>query len=151
MWKSAWAVSLGFLVILVLSLGTDQILHWLGVYPPWGEPMNDASDNLWRFAYRTVFNIFGCYIAAKFAPHSPMRHAMILGFIGLVLSGLGVVAATMANLGPIWYPIALLISALPCAWLGGFLYGKQRKAVSRTRTSPVSVYLRLTTTNDISS
>jgi hypothetical protein len=127
LWKSVRAVILGFLVILVLSLGTDQILHWLGVYPPWGQPMNEVSDNLLALAYRTVYNVFGCYIAAKLAPHSPMRHALILGMIGLVLSTLGVVAAMMANLGPIWYPIALLISVLPCAWLGGFLYQNQRR------------------------
>jgi len=28
------------------------------------------------------------------------------------------------HLGPSWYPIALVITALPCAWLGGVLHRK---------------------------
>jgi hypothetical protein len=35
--RSAGAVLLGFVVVVVLSLGTDQVLHVLRVYPPWGE------------------------------------------------------------------------------------------------------------------
>ena len=38
-WRSTGAVAAGFAAIVVLSLGTDQVLHVLRVYPPWGEPM----------------------------------------------------------------------------------------------------------------
>jgi hypothetical protein len=31
----------GFLAILILSLGTDTVLHAAGVFPPWGQPMVD--------------------------------------------------------------------------------------------------------------
>jgi CHASE2 domain-containing sensor protein len=117
----------GLITIVVLSLGTDQLFHVLEVYPPWGQPMNDAGDNLLALAYRCVYGVFGSYIAARLAPYAPMRHAMILGAIGLVLSTLGAVAATSMNLGPIWYPIALVLTALPCAWLGGSLYLKRRR------------------------
>jgi ABC-type xylose transport system permease subunit len=52
-----------------------------------------------------------------------MRHALILGGIGFVLSTLGaIIAITMADLGPAWYPIALALTALPCAWVGGALH-----------------------------
>jgi hypothetical protein len=52
-----------------------------------------------------------------------MRHAVILGAIGLVPSTLGAIAAiTMADLGPAWYPIALVLTALPRAWPGGGLH-----------------------------
>jgi hypothetical protein len=52
-----------------------------------------------------------------------MRHAMILGAIGVPLSAIGaIVAITMMDVGPAWYPIALVLTALPCAWLGGALY-----------------------------
>ncbi len=51
-----------------------------------------------------------------------MSHALILGLIGTALSAAGAIAASGMNLGPSWYPIALVISALPCAWLGGLLY-----------------------------
>lgn len=127
-WKSVWAVLLGILVNVVLALGTDQVLHWLNVYPLWGEPMNEPGDNLLALSYRIVYGILGAYVTAWAAPHSPMRHAMILGWLGLVMSALGVVAATMAKLGPIWYPIALVVVALPCAWLGGYLFEKAKSS-----------------------
>jgi len=122
--RSAAAVLLGLIVVFVLSLGTDQILHMLDVYPPWSEPMNDTGDNLLALAYRIVYGVLGSYIAAKFAPRSPMRHAMALGIIGLVLSIAGAIASISLNLGPSWYPIALVLTALPCAWLGGVLHRK---------------------------
>jgi hypothetical protein len=36
---------LGIVAVYVLSLGTDQVLHMLKVYPPWGQPMYDTSLN----------------------------------------------------------------------------------------------------------
>jgi ABC-type xylose transport system permease subunit len=52
-----------------------------------------------------------------------MRHALILGVIGVVLSSLGAITAiTMVDVGPAWYPIALVLTTMPCAWLGGALY-----------------------------
>lgn len=122
--RSAAALLLGLIVVFVLSLGTDQILHMLDVYPPWGESMNDTGDNLLALSYRIVYAVLGSYIAAKFAPRSPMRHALALGVIGLVLSIVGAITTISMNFGPSWYPIALVLTALPCAWLGGVLHRK---------------------------
>ena len=36
--RSTMAVFVGFMSVAVLSLGTDQVLHVLEVYPPWGKP-----------------------------------------------------------------------------------------------------------------
>lgn len=127
--RSAAAILLGFLAVVILSLGTDQALHVLNVYPPWGEPMRDASLNLLALAYRCVYGVVGSYIAARLAPHDPMRHALALGFVGLALSLAGaVVTIAMADFGPKWYPIALVLTALPCAWLGGVLHRKRHTA-----------------------
>ena len=124
-WRSSGAVLLGFVTVFVLSLATDQVLHVLGVYPPWGEPMYDPGLNFLALAYRCVYTVFGCYLTARLAPHSPMRHAWILGGIGLVLAVVGAIGAMPMNLGPNWYPIMLAVTTLPCAWLGGVLYLKQ--------------------------
>ena len=124
-WRSIGAVFLGFLAVVILSLGTDQVMHVLKVYPPWNEPMNDTGDNLLALTYRCVYGVIGSYITAKFAPYSPMLHVWIGGGIGFVLSTIGAIAATSMNLGPMWYPIALVITALPCAWLGGMLHQKR--------------------------
>ena len=121
--RTAGALIAGFLTVLILSLATDQLLHVLNVYPPWGQPMFDPWLNLLALSYRCVYGALGSYIAARLAPHAPMRHAMILGFIGLPFAIIGaVVSITRYDLGPAWYPIALVITTLPCAWLGGLLY-----------------------------
>jgi len=112
----------------VLSLGIDQVLHVLQVYPPWGQPMHDPGLNLLALAYRCVYGVVGSYIAARFAPRNPMRHAMALGGIGLVLSTAAAIATIPMNLGPSWFPIALVLTALPCAWLGGALHRTRARA-----------------------
>jgi 3-methyladenine DNA glycosylase AlkD len=97
--RSIGAVLIGLIFIFVLSLATDQLLHSLNVYPPWGEPMWDNKLNLLALSYRVVYAIIGSYLTARFAPRNPMRHAMILGLIGLVLSSIGAIGAiVMANL-----------------------------------------------------
>lgn len=120
--RSVAAVLLGFVAVVVLSLGTDQILHVLAVYPPWGQPMHDVGLNVLALSYRVVYSVLGSYIAARLAPRNPMRHALILGVVGLILSAVGAIATIPLNLGPSWYPIALVLTAVPCAWLGGVLY-----------------------------
>jgi hypothetical protein len=123
--RSVGAIAAGFVVTAALSLGTDQALHVLGVYPPWGAPMYDTGLNALALAYRVVFTVLGCYLTARLAPRAPMRHALTLGWIGFALSTLGgAVAITTADLGPSWYPILLALSSLPCAWLGGKLGGR---------------------------
>jgi hypothetical protein len=117
-------VLLGFAATVVLSLGTDQALHALRVYPPWGQPMREAGLNLLALAYRCAYGVAGSALTARLAPHAPMRHALVGGAIGFVLSLVGAVATIPLDLGPAWYPIALAVTALPCAWLGGALVNR---------------------------
>jgi len=121
-WRSARAVALGLVVVVALSLGTDEVLHLLQVYPPWGQTMSGGLFGL-ATAYRIVYTIAGGYVTARFAPHSPVRHALIGGFIGLV-PGIGgvLVAIAKPELGPLWYPIVIAVTGVPCCWLGGVLY-----------------------------
>jgi hypothetical protein len=125
LWRSAGAVLLGFFAVVILSLGTDQVLHMLKVYPPWGEPMRDPGLNLLALTYRVIYTVFGGYLAARFAPRNPMCHAFVLAVIGLVMGVLGVVATSGLDLGPRWYPIALAVTALPCTLLGGVLHRRK--------------------------
>ena len=118
--RSALALIAGLVVGVVLSLGTDEILHVLNIYPPWGQTM---SDQLFMLAtgYRIIYSVIGAYVAARLAPYRPMWHAMVLGVAGLVVSIAG--AALTWNheppLGPHWYAVAVALISLPCAWLGG--------------------------------
>jgi len=118
--RSFLALFAGFVLVVVLSILTDVILHAAGVYPPLGQP---APDSLLVLAtiYRTVFGIAGSYLTARLAPYAPMGHALVGGAIGLVLSIAGAVAtwAHPEKFGAHWYPVALVILALPTAWIGG--------------------------------
>ena|SRR5579862_7346908 len=93
-----------------------------GVFPPRLQPMTAGLFGL-ATAYRLAFAVLGSYIAATMAPNRSMMHGMILGAIGFVLSFAGVVMAwnQARPSGPLWYPIALWITALPCAWAGSRL------------------------------
>lgn len=117
--RSIGALAAGFVAVLILSLGTDIVLHALKIFPPLGQAMSNQQFVL-ATIYRIVYAILGSYITARLAPDRPMGHAMVGGFIGLVLSIVGA-AATWKHpeLGPHWYPLALVVTALPCAWVGG--------------------------------
>jgi hypothetical protein len=128
MGRSIAAVFGGFLTVVILSIGTDAAMHAAAIFPPSGQPMA-ASLFALATAYRAVYAIAGSYLAAKLAPHRPMLHAMILGAIGLVACVAGAVATwnNGPEFGPHWYPLALIATAIPGAWLGGLL-GSARQA-----------------------
>ena len=127
--RSVAAIFLGFLAVVVLSLGTDQTLHVLNVFPPWGQPMREPGLNLLALAYRCVYTVVGGYIAAWLAPRAAMRHVLILASIGFAMGTLGVVGTWNMNLGPRWYPIAIAVTGAPLTWLGGLLYVPKRSAL----------------------
>ena len=122
--RSIGAVLTGIFAGIVLTIGTDISLHASGVFPPLRQhpPMSNALFLL-ATAYRIVYGIAGSYIIALLAPNRPMQHALVGGVVGLVVSivGAAVTWHTVPSLGPHWYPLALIVTALPCAWLGGKL------------------------------
>jgi hypothetical protein len=121
--RSVAAIVVGFLAVAVLSLGTDQVLHVLRVYPPWGEPMWDPRLNALALSYRIAYTILGGYITAALAPYAAMRHVALGGIIGVLTASAGaIVAIRLADLGPNWYPIALALTGFPCVWLGGSIH-----------------------------
>src|SRR5687767_783718 len=115
--RSIGAVFAGLLTIAILDNLIDFFFHSTGVYPAVGQTMADGLFLL-ALAYRTVDGVLGCYIAASLAPSGPMRHALILGGIGVVLSSLGALATIGAGpeFGPAWYPLTLVAIVLPCAY-----------------------------------
>ena len=123
--RSIGAVLAGFVAVVILSLGTDFALRAAGILPPLDQRVPDAILLL-ATAYRTIYSIAGSYIAARLAPNRPMGHALALGVLGLIAGTAGAIATW--NGGPAyepkWYPLALIVLAMPGAWAGGKLFGK---------------------------
>jgi hypothetical protein len=117
--KSIGAVLAGIIVGAALSIGTDFTLAALHVFPP----IASTSFLPWMLVlalfYRSLYTVASGYITAMLAPLRPMRHVAILGIIGIILSAVGAVVGW--HLSQHWYPLALIVIALPCAWLGGKL------------------------------
>src|SRR5258708_19213074 len=72
--RSIGAVLAGIVAGVILTLATDIVLHGIGVFPPWGQPVSDGPLLL-ATAYRAVFGIVGSYIPARLPPYRPLPHA----------------------------------------------------------------------------
>ena len=116
--RSVLAIVAGFFVVVILSIGTDVVLHQLGIFPPLGQRMADRLF-VWATIYRTLYGILGSYITARLAPDRPMWHAMVGAVIGMILGSVGAAVTWNKDLGPHWYSIALVVTGIPCAWIGG--------------------------------
>ena len=57
--RSARALLVSFVILVVLSVGTDAILHGLGIYPPLGRPMESTALLMLALGYRTVYGVLG--------------------------------------------------------------------------------------------
>lgn len=118
--RSIGAVLAGFMIVVVLSIITDMVIEKLGLFPGANHPeLYTWWMLLVALIYRTIYTVAGGYVTALFAPNKPIPHAVILGILGIIAGTLGAVANW--KLGNQWYPIGLVILALPSTWLGGKL------------------------------
>jgi len=119
--RSVLAVLAGIVTVVALSEGIDFLVVKLGLLsfsgPELTVPFAIAT------VYRSIAAVAGGFVTAKLAPSKAMMHVIVLGAIGTVLALAGVLAnLSMPNL---WYPIALVVTALPCTWLGGRVAGSK--------------------------
>ena len=121
--RGAGAILAGLVANALLSTATDIALVAAQVFPPLSEFGRPASFSdsllLLALAYRTLYGIFGCYLTARLAPHSPMGHALILGGIGVVIGTVGAIATW--NEWTSWYSLAIIAVTLPSSWIGARL------------------------------
>jgi|SRR5215475_11277795 hypothetical protein len=132
--RSLIALVAGMLTAIILTLGTDLGLHAVGLTPPLGQPMSDPWL-LVATTYRTLYGVIASYIVARLAPNRPLEHALVGGFVGLVACIAGAVAKWNSGLGPHWYPLALIVLAVPPAWVGGKLRLMQMRSKLTTAAS----------------
>jgi hypothetical protein len=134
--RSVGAVLAGMLVGIILTIGTDVVLHAIGVFPPWGQSMVGFDGALLLATiYRSIYGVVASYIIARLAPDRPMLHALVGGVAGLAVSILGAAATWNKGpaFGPHWYPLALIVLAMPQAWAGGKLRLMQLSARADAR------------------
>lgn len=115
--RSIIAILGALVAVFVVSIAIDIILHTVGFYQ--GESLNDFQAAI-ASIYRVLTGVMGGYIAARLAPNDPMRHALILGVVGAIISSGG--AILMGDKGPAWYSIGLILVSIPLSWIGGKIY-----------------------------
>jgi hypothetical protein len=123
--RSVGAVLGGMLASAALALGTDEALHLAGLFPPIDQVTYEAPRFVAATSYRVIYAVLGFYLIARLAPSRPWRHVWVAAAIGLGASIAGVVATMTHDMGPLWYPVALAVTTLPSAWLGGALRVRQ--------------------------
>lgn len=75
----------------------------------------------------SFFTALGGYVAARLAPADPLRHAVIVGVLSLVL-GILLVTAPGEGPQPAWWVDALgFLLAVPAAAAGGWLAARRRE------------------------
>jgi hypothetical protein len=119
--KSIGAVIAGLVFIFVTHSGVDFILESLGIFTPPSQRFDTPWMLVAATTYRTLLSIAGCFVTGILAPSRPLLHSLVLGLIGLALSTAAAVVTIPMDIGPAWYPIALAVVAVPCAWIGGAL------------------------------
>ena len=118
--RSIFALLAGIVVGIILSMGTDLGLHAIGLAPSLSQMWPNHLLVL-ATTYRSIYGIIAAYVIARLAPNRPMGHALLAGALGLVVSTVGAVATWNSTAGQHWYPVALALTTLPTAWLGGKL------------------------------
>lgn len=122
--KSIGAVLAGFVLGAVLSVGADFLMDKMGIMSMENFKQTPFLIICVIIVYRFIFNIIGSYLAARLAPNKPMKHVIIIGIIGTVLSLLGSFA--MWDKAIPFYNVAIILISLPSAWFGGQLFLKKQ-------------------------
>lgn len=122
--RSVAAVAVGFVVIAVLAIGTSAIVRAAlpGMFAPDGR-VDAVGLLLGMQLYVFVYAAFGCWLAARLAPDRPMRHALVLGVLGLAFNVAG--SAASWGIAPAWYHVLGIALTMPAAWVGGALRERQ--------------------------
>jgi hypothetical protein len=124
MGRSILAIVAGFVVIGVLAAGTTALL---GSAMPGVFDANGRSTSVgWELAmhaYVFTYATFGCWLAGRLAPDRPMRHALILGVLGLIFNIVG--SALQWQTAPAWSHALGVGLVMPAAWLGGWLAARR--------------------------
>ena len=121
--RSIFAVIAGFVVTgLLIGATTMGLTATLpGAFDARNAP-NGIGMLLAMHLYVAVYATLGCWLAARLAPSHPMRHAMIVGLLGVLVN-----AANPAiwTLYPMWSNVISIGTPLLWGWVGGRIRERQ--------------------------
>jgi hypothetical protein len=63
--QSIGVVRSGIVAGILITIGTDMVVHAIAVVPPWDQPIGDKPL---AKAYRTVYGVAGSYAGERHAP-----------------------------------------------------------------------------------
>lgn len=123
--KGIGAILAGFIFIGITHNGTDFILESLGIFTPPTVRFDTSWMVVTAVIYRNLFMIAAGYLTALISPPPTMRYVVILGVIGTLLGIAGIFVNAKYDLGPMWYPVLLVLLGFPCLYLGAKLRIKE--------------------------
>ena len=130
--RSALAVLAGFLLIAFLSFAVDALARAAlpGSFGPDGR-VTSTGTLLFYVSAAVAYTIAGGYATGRLAPSRPVRHAIWLGVVGLVVG----VAASLSlwSTAPAWYHVLGWVLVVPSALVGGRLAEQARSRAVAVR------------------
>ena len=135
--RSVLAILAGVITWMVLAFGTDVLMTQ--VFPDrfvYGEPVVHTPILLLLATYSLGYAIVAGAVTGRLARQRPVRHALALGIVQLVLAGTA--TYLQVNVAPVWYHVLVLSLTVPAHVLGGWLWA--RRAAGEVREVRVTTW-----------
>lgn len=117
--NSVRAIVIGFFFIGGLSFAADVVVRKFVPTAFVGGRTDSIPILILTLVYVAMFAIVGSYTTAHLAPRNPMKHAVVLGVLGLIFTTIGTIVVWSS--APAWYHVTSLALVMPYAWIGGRL------------------------------
>lgn len=134
MLRSILAVVVGFVLVMVLSFGTDALLALAFPGVVSHDRPTPTAVLILALAYVFLYSIVGGYVTAVIAGRAEVKHSLALGIIFLALGLLAGLVAVLAPASvpageqpPRWYAVCCIVLALPGPLAGGWLRTFQKR------------------------
>lgn len=125
--KNILAVVIGFFSVFILSIGTDVLMSFIGIFPDMRSPeLFTDIMYAWSLFYSCIYTTFGGYLTAKFSATKPLRQVYILAILGFISSSTGAYINWAIAAGHEWFCIAMIITGPIFVILGGKIYLKNK-------------------------
>jgi hypothetical protein len=121
--RSILAVVAGFLVtgILIFATTAGVVATNPGAFDARSVPTTTGMLVAMHL-YVAVYALLGCWVAARLAPSHPMRHAMIVAVLGVIVNAAN---PSIWSTYPLWSNIVSVGSPLLLGWLAGTIRERQ--------------------------